>query len=177
MAPVAAVVCVQCTPLVHWLPYNVVTRAVQSNASTRVLDYELESKSNFYYSSSLACLMPSSFLRVGDHGHSHRRSPLIPVSGHSYTLRQWPPRPVLYVVQPASSWMTSVSLAVDSSLEYMTPVEGASKPRGITTIVTTALKGRGNRGVRGVMGSNDPLLEINLHGVKHSIFRAHQQCL
>ena len=67
----------------------------------------------------LACLIPSSFLRVGDHGHSHRRSPLIPVSGHSCTLRQWPPRPVLDVVQPASSWMTSVSLAIDSSLEYM----------------------------------------------------------
>ena len=42
----------------------------------------------------LPCLIPSSFLRVGDHGHWHRRSPLIPVSGHSCTLRQWPPRPV-----------------------------------------------------------------------------------
>ena len=50
-----------------------------------------------------------------DSGHSHRRSPLIPVCGHSCTLRQRPPRPVLDVVQPASS----VSLAVDSSLEYM----------------------------------------------------------
>ena len=46
-------------------------------------------------------------------------SPLIPVSGHSCTLRQWPPHPVLDVVQPASSWTTSVSLAVDSSLEYI----------------------------------------------------------
>jgi len=67
----------------------------------------------------LPCLIPSSFLRVGDHEHSHRRSPLIPVSGHSCTLRQWPPRPVLDVVQLASSWTTSVSLAIDSSLEYM----------------------------------------------------------
>ena len=65
----------------------------------------------------LPCLIPSSFPKVGDHGHSHRRSPLIPVSGHS--CRQWPPCPVLDVVQPSSSWTTSVSLAVDSALECM----------------------------------------------------------
>ena len=43
------------------------------------------------YILALPCLIPSSFLKVGDHGHSHRRSPLVPVSGHSCTLRQWPP--------------------------------------------------------------------------------------
>ena len=65
----------------------------------------------------LPCLIPSSFLRVGDHGHSLSRSPLIPASGHSCTLRQWPPCPVLDVIQPAPSWTTS--LAVNSSLEYV----------------------------------------------------------
>jgi len=70
----------------------VVTCACQRhwcNATTTIIIIIIIMMTMIY--TTLPCLIPSSFLRVRHHGHSHRRfSPLIPVSGHSCTVYTQP---------------------------------------------------------------------------------------
>jgi len=65
----------------------------------------------------VACLFPSSLLRVGDR-FVHQQSPLLSVPRQPWTLCHCSVWPVLDVICPSSPWPASSSLSIESSFQY-----------------------------------------------------------
>jgi len=65
----------------------------------------------------LACLFPSSLLRVGDH-FMHQQSPLLPILRQPWTLCHWSVWPVLDIICPSLRRPASSSLPINSTFQY-----------------------------------------------------------